>query len=109
MAIVCRILLVLPSCIPNLRKPDPGPPLPEDFKGASRSGNSSQVGIEEIFNDPTLVGLVDRALVGNQELGILNEDVQIASYEVLAKRGAYLPFLTAGGRPEHEQTQPLHA
>jgi len=93
------MLLVLPSCIPNLRKPDLAPPVPEDFNGATSSENSSQVPIEEFFNDPLLIGLIDRALVGNQELRILNENVQIASNEVLARRGAYLPFVTAGGGP----------
>src|SRR5579864_6617688 len=91
-AFVCSFLLVLPSCIPNLRKPDPVPPLPEDFNGATSSENSAQVRIEEFFDDPTLTGLIDQALVGNQELRILNENVQIASNEVLARRGAYLPF-----------------
>jgi hypothetical protein len=97
MAMICSSLLVLPACIPNLRKADPGPPLPEDLSGATSSENSSQVGVEEFFNDPTLIGLIDQALVGNQELRILNENVQIASNEVLARRGAYLPCLTAGG------------
>ena len=44
-----------------------------------------------------LIGLIHQALVGNQELKILNEDIQIASNEVLARSGAYLPFVTAGG------------
>jgi NodT family efflux transporter outer membrane factor (OMF) lipoprotein len=90
---------VLPSCIPNLRKPEPGPPLPEDFNGSATRANSSQVSIEEFFNDPMLIGLIHQALVGNQELRVLNENVQIASYEILARRGAYLPFVTAGGSP----------
>jgi outer membrane protein, multidrug efflux system len=90
---------VLPSCIPSLGKADPGPPLPEDFNGAISPENSSQVGIEEFFDDPMPIGLIDQALVGNQELRILNEDVQIASNEVLARRGAYFPFVTAGGGP----------
>jgi len=93
------MLLVLPACISNLRKPDPGAPLPVDFNGATSSENSSQVAIAEFFNDPILTGLIDQALVGNQELKILNENVQIASNEVLARRGAYLPFVTAGGGP----------
>jgi outer membrane protein TolC len=46
-----------------------------------------------------LLGLIDRAVGGNQELRILNEDVQIASDEVLARRGTYLPFVTIGGGP----------
>ena len=58
--------------------------MPEDFNGATPE-NSSRVGIEEFFNDPTLISLIDQALVGNQELRILNEDVQIASNEVLAR------------------------
>jgi outer membrane protein, multidrug efflux system len=97
-AIACSFLLVLPSCgIPLLRHPKPAPPLPESFNGATSSENSSQVRIEEFFDDPTLVGLIDQALAGNQELRILTEDVRIASNEVLARRGAYLPFLTIGG------------
>jgi NodT family efflux transporter outer membrane factor (OMF) lipoprotein len=98
-AIVCSFVLVLPSCIPNLRKPVPAPPVPQDFNGSASSENSAQVGIEEFFNDPMLVGLIDRALVGSQELRILNENIQIASNEVLARRGTYLPFVTAGGGP----------
>jgi multidrug efflux system outer membrane protein len=41
--------------------------------------NSSQVGIEEFFDDPMLTSLIDQALVGNQELEILAEDIRIAS------------------------------
>ena len=109
-AIACSILLVLPSCIPNLRHPEPGPDLPEASISVSGSGpdlpevfeatsseNSSQVRIEEFFNDPMLTSLIDQALVGNQELRILNEDIQIASNEILARQGAYLPFVTVGG------------
>ena len=38
-----------------------------------------------------------QALVGNRELKILAQDVQIASNEVLARQGAYLPLVTIGG------------
>jgi len=98
-AVVCSFLVVLPSCIPNLRKALPAPPLPGDFNGTTTPDNSAQLGIEEFYNDPTLICLIDQALAGSQELRILNEDVQIASNEVLARRGAYLPFVTAGGSP----------
>src|SRR5512147_2158941 len=97
-AIVCSFLLVLPSCaMPRLRHADPGPALPEDFNGGASPDNSAQLRIEEFFDDQTLVGLIDQALAGNQVLSILTEDVRIASNEVLARRGAYLPFLTIGG------------
>jgi NodT family efflux transporter outer membrane factor (OMF) lipoprotein len=92
------MLLVLPSCaIPNLRQAEPGPGLPAGFppggNGATSSENSSQLGIEEFFHDPTLTHLIDQALVGNRELKILDEEVQIASNDILARQGAYLPFL----------------
>ncbi|HLH74181.1 MAG TPA: TolC family protein, partial [Chloroflexota bacterium] len=95
-AMACSFLLGLPSCIPSLRPPAPGPKLPESFDGTSDSENSSQVRIEEFFNDPMLTGLIYQALVGNQELRILAEEVQIASNEILARQGAYLPFVYLG-------------
>ncbi len=97
-AITCGImLLVLPSCgIPPLRHPEPGPGLPESFNGATSPENSSQVGIEEFYNDRMLMCLIEKALVDNRELKNLNEDVQIASNEVLARSGAYLPFISVG-------------
>src|SRR5262249_10933259 len=96
-AIVCSFLLVLPSCIPHLRKPVPGPPLPESYDGPTSPENSSQVRIEEFYRDPMLTSLIYQALGGNQELRIRNEDIQIASNEALARSGAYLPFVTLGG------------
>jgi multidrug efflux system outer membrane protein len=99
LAIVCSFVLVLPGCIPILRQPLPAPPLPEDFNGTITLDNSAQVSVDEFFHDPLLICLIDQALGGSQELRILNEEIQIASNEVLARRGAYLPFVTAGGSP----------
>ncbi len=95
-AIACSImLLVLPSCgIPPLRHPEPGPGLPANFNGATSSENSSQLGIEEFYNDRMLTCLIEKALFDNRELKNLNEDVQIAGNEVLARSGAYLPFIS---------------
>jgi outer membrane protein, multidrug efflux system len=116
-AIACGFLLVLPSCgIPNLRPPQPGPGLPEKYdvrrpasasglpevfpedpREATGSGNSSKVGIEEFFHDENLTFLIRQALAGNQEQKILIQDVQIAANEILARQGAFLPFLSVGG------------
>jgi outer membrane protein, multidrug efflux system len=91
------LLLVLSGCaLPNLRKPELGPDLPVAFDGATSSESSAQVGIEEFFHDPTLTLLIDQALVGNRELKILDEEVQVARNEILARQGAYLPFVTFG-------------
>ena len=97
-AIVCGImLLVLPSCgIPGLRKPEIAPGLPADFNGATSADNASQLTIEEFYQDQTLTCLIDQAVAGNRELKILNEEVQIASNEVLTRSGQYLPFVSVG-------------
>ncbi len=54
-------------------------------------------------------GLIHQALANNQELKILDEDVQIASNEILARQGAYLPFVTAGGGVSLNKSSQLHA
>lgn len=59
-------------------------------------GNSSQLSWSQFYQDPYLTGLISEALAGNQELRILNEEIQIASNEVYARKGEYLPFVTAG-------------
>ncbi len=86
---------------PRLRQAEPGPGLPAGFNGAPSSEatspeNSAQLGIEEFYNDPLLTRLIQQALVGNRELKILDQEVQIAKNEILARQGAYLPFLTVG-------------
>ncbi len=97
-AIACGILLlVLPSCgIPPLRHPQPGPGLPTDFNGATSPENSSQLAIDEFYNDRMLTSMIEKALIDNRELRVLNEEVQIAGNEVLSRSGAYLPFISVG-------------
>jgi multidrug efflux system outer membrane protein len=104
-AILCSLLLVLPSCaIPQLRPPEAPPALPESFNGVASPDNSSQLGIDEFFNDPMLTRLIDQALDGNRELKILNEEVQVARAEILARQGAFLPFVSYGANAGLEKT-----
>jgi NodT family efflux transporter outer membrane factor (OMF) lipoprotein len=117
--LACGVLLILPSCgIPPLRRAEPGPALPAGFGGLSWSGTAGQtttsgatsqenvadLAISQFYNDPLLVGLIEQALRGNRELRMLNEEVEIARNEVLARRGAYLPFVTAGGEAGLEKS-----
>lgn len=95
--LLCSLALVLSSCcIPPLRSPEGAPCLPTTFKGSADPVNSAQLGVFEFYNDPSLLGLIEQGLSNNRELRILNEEVQIAAYEILARRGAYLPFVTFG-------------
>jgi multidrug efflux system outer membrane protein len=98
-SIVCCTLLILPSCaIPHLRQPETPPTLPESFNGATSPDSSAQLGVDEFFNDSLLTQLINQALLANRELKILNEEAQVARNEILARQGAYLPFITFGAR-----------
>ncbi|WP_428306192.1 TolC family protein [Lacipirellula sp.] len=93
-AIGVGAMLAAAGCgIPGLRKADRAAPLPCDFNGVGTQGSSSQIGWHEFFNDPALGTLIDQAIAGNQELKIINQNIQIANFEVLAWRGSYLPFV----------------
>src|SRR5689334_758595 len=98
-AMACSLLLVLCGCnIPNLRHADPLAGLPGDFNGATSENNSAMVGVDEFFQDPVLLELIAEGLASNLELKLRNQEVEIAANEILARRGAYLPFITGGGR-----------
>jgi multidrug efflux system outer membrane protein len=92
--IACGVLLVLPACqIPKFDKPDPAPVLPPTFNGAATPENSAQLRIDEFFNDPLLLGLIQQGLANNQELKILAQDIRIAQNEILVRTGAFLPLV----------------
>lgn len=102
---VCIMLSISSGCnIPSLRHAEPAPVLPGSFNGATSAENSAQVGIVEFFNDPVLTQLIIQGLVQNQELKIRNQEVQIASNEILARRGTYLPFVSLGARGGFDKT-----
>jgi NodT family efflux transporter outer membrane factor (OMF) lipoprotein len=92
------VAILLSSCgIPQLRPPFAGRDVPPTFNGVTSEDNSSQVPIDEFFNDPVLTDLIDQGLTGSLPLKILNEDIQIANNEVWGRTGAYLPMVTIGG------------
>ncbi len=99
------VLIGNPGCkIPELCRPDRAKPLPETFNGEVNWENSACVEMHEFFNDPMLTILVDQALVDNLELKILSQDIRIANNEVLARRGAYFPFVFFGARAGTEKS-----
>jgi len=70
------VLLLLPGCrIPGLQSADPGPQLPNDFRGMSSPESSAQIGIVEFFDDNVLVPLLVQGLAQNQELKIRNQAI----------------------------------
>ena len=51
---------------------------------------------DAFYADPYLSGLIAQALVGNQELRILSEEIRIASNEAYSRSGEYRPFVSLG-------------
>ena len=58
--------------------------------------NSAQMPHNAFYNDPFLLDLIQQTMVGNQELKILSEEIQIACNEAYARSGEYRPFVTLG-------------
>lgn len=108
---LCGLLLLVTGCqtpnlcgIPDLCGPEPGPNLPNDFNGVSTPDSSANLGIDDFFSDPVLTQLICQGLATNQELKIMNQEIQIAGNEILARRGAYLPFLFFRGSGGFDRT-----
>ncbi|MCA9007741.1 MAG: TolC family protein, partial [Planctomycetaceae bacterium] len=67
--------------------------MPDTFNGSYDETNSAELDFAVLFDDPMLSGLIDQAMVDNQELKILAQDIDIANNEAYAWTGSYLPFL----------------
>jgi NodT family efflux transporter outer membrane factor (OMF) lipoprotein len=65
---------------------------------AGGPGEPSAARIEwrDFFSDPHLLELIDTALANNKEVGIMMQRLSAAQYEVQARRGEYLPFVSLG-------------
>jgi NodT family efflux transporter outer membrane factor (OMF) lipoprotein len=86
--------------------------LPDTYNGLTTPENSADVGIIEFFNDRVLTTLIVQGLVNNLDLKIRNQEIWIASNQVQAARGAYLPFLGGmfrGGFDRNSRYTPLGA
>lgn len=66
-------------------------------QGTAHTDPSTLMRVEEFYTDPLLNKLIQQAVAGNRELKSLEQEVQIASNEVLSRRGAYMPSVTVGG------------
>lgn len=67
--------------------------VPTSYNGLKDTNNIAQKNWQQYFNDPYLLALIDTALQNNQELQIVKQEIEIARYEVRARKGEYLPFV----------------
>lgn len=73
--------------------------MPEQY--AEQIDESTQVDVAQIdwrdyFDDDALAALIDTALINNQELNIVLQELVVSQNEVLEKSGEYLPMVRAG-------------
>lgn len=67
---------------------------PPSFKFANDSTSAEIQNWSTYFSDPFLTALIDTALVNNQELNIMLQEISISQNEVMARKGEYLPFVS---------------
>ena len=105
--IIVRVAIIalwtlLPSCVPSLGKRAARPvdrTVPKAFTTGSKAKSKTSAAKRQwrkMFNDPNMLELIDLALEGNQELGILTQEIAIANAETIGATGEYLPTVSAG-------------
>lgn len=96
-------LVGLYSCVPTREIRDEDPTVPEQYQNQpADTVNTGLVQWKTFFKDPHLIALIDTALVRNQELNIMLQQVDMAKNVIQVKKGEYLPFvnLKAGAEVE---------
>lgn len=97
--------LFLESCVPTKEIREENTSLPEIYNDLASKDTFNTVSMKwkEFFNDPNLIALIDTALVNNQELNILLQQVDMSKNEIQAKKGEYLPFVNIQAAGEVEK------
>lgn len=89
------LFILFTGCIPALPvvKED-SLKLPGEFPDTPLSSTSTATqSWKDFFSDPNLTSLIENGLKNNQELQILEQEIYIASNEVQATQGEYIPKL----------------
>lgn len=97
LGIVLLVLCNAACSVPHLVQKTVNKSVPASYYNSQDSTNSGRMPWKEYFTDPYLYALIDTALANNQELNITKQEIQIASNEIRARQGAYLPFVSVGG------------
>ena len=98
--VIFGIGVIVSACVPKslvvVNKTE-NKAVPLGYKVSQDSTNTAKTVWKQYFTDPNLLGLIDTALRNNQELNITLQEIEIASNEIRARKGEYLPFVTLGG------------
>ncbi|MDX1544280.1 MAG: TolC family protein, partial [Christiangramia sp.] len=93
------------GCVPTREIREENTALPETYKEyqAKDSLNTADINWREFFSDPNLVALIDTALLNNQELNIMLQQVSMAKNEIKSRKGEYLPSVNIQAAAEVEK------
>lgn len=92
------VTLCLSACtVPRLVQKTENRSVPVRYNNVQDTTNTADIKWQNYFNDPYLYALIDTALHNNQGLNITLQEIQMANNEILARKGAYLPFVNLGG------------
>ena len=92
------------SCVPTKELKQENNNIPNHYAQQSTdTTNSAIIKWKDFFKDDNLIKLIDTALVNNQELNIMMQQINVAQNEVKARKGEYLPFITYGVDAEVEK------
>lgn len=97
-------VVALYSCIPSRTLMEENASVPDRYQNqATDTLNSAQVQWKDFFSDTKLSALIDTALVKNQELNIIIQQIDMAKNEVKVRKGEYLPSVNLQAGAELEK------
>lgn len=94
--IMAILALSIASCAPAISRKTENTSTPDSYTGSTDTTNSAKIKWKDFFKDPNLASLIDTALKNNQELNIVLQEIEIANFEIGARKGEYLPFVNVG-------------
>jgi multidrug efflux system outer membrane protein len=89
-------LLFTACSVPYLGRKTENRTVPAFYNNSGDTVNIAKVNWKNYFKDPYLQSLIDSALLKNQELNILLQEINMSSNEIRARKGAYLPMVGVG-------------
>lgn len=101
--IIGMLSLAVASCAPAITSKTENKTTPGSYTGSEDTTNSADILWRDFFKDPNLSALIDTALKNNQELNIVLQEIEIANFEIGARKGEYLPFVNLGTAAEVEK------
>ena len=90
------ISILFTACMPPLVEKKAKDTLSASYNGSQDSTNIAETNWQTYFDDPYLDWLISKALLNNQDLNILKQQISIAKNQVRSRKGDYLPFVDVG-------------